>query len=111
MRDAGWLNWRYCDPRGGDFTVRQAKYDEGNIQGYIVLTISRTTLDYPTGCVVDMMIPPDRHDVADLLLQEATDIFDSQDTNMAICLIVQDTLYMKIYPRHGFLNSRKKLNL
>jgi len=108
VRDAEWLNWRHCDPRGGDFTVKQAEDSEGNIQGYIVLTITRTTLDYPTGCVVDMMTLPDRYDVADLLLQEATDFFDSQDVNIAISLIVQDTPYMKIHQRHGFLNGRKK---
>lgn len=102
------LNWRYCDPRAGDFIVKQAEDTEGNIQGYTVLATTRSRTDYPIGCVVDMITLPDRYDVADLLLQEATDFFDGQDVNIAICLTVQDTPYMKVYQRHGFLNSRIK---
>lgn len=105
-RSMEYLNWRHCDPRAGDFTVKQAEDTEGNIQGYTVLATTRSKTDYPVGCVVDMMTLPDRYDVADLLLQEATDFFDGQDVNIAISLIVQDTPYMKIYQKHGFLNSR-----
>lgn len=105
-RSMEYLNWRHCDPRAGDFTVKQAEDTEGNIQGYTILATTRSKTDYPVGCVVDMMTLPDRYDVADLLLQEATDFFDGQDVNIAISLIVQDTPYMKIYQKHGFLNSR-----
>jgi GNAT superfamily N-acetyltransferase len=93
-------------PPAEDFAVKQANDNEGKILGYTVLATTRSETDYLVRCVVDMTTLPDRHDVADLLLQEATDFFDDQDINIAISLVVQNTPCMKVYQRHGFLNSR-----
>ena len=63
QRDRDYLNWRYCDPRGGKYDIRVAEAD-GRILGYMVLRVNNYIPDYPTGYIVDLMALPDRPDVA-----------------------------------------------
>jgi GNAT superfamily N-acetyltransferase len=40
-RAPGWLNWRYCDGRGGRSAVRYVRDERGQLLGYTVLRIQR----------------------------------------------------------------------
>jgi len=80
-RTRDYLNWRYCNSRGGDFIVKQAKED-GHILGFIVLGVNRLRLNYPIGFIVDLLTLPSRLDVADALIGNAIKYFDSQNINL-----------------------------
>ena len=45
-RTKDYLNWRYCDPRGGEYIVKTAEED-GRILGYSVLRINSYQKTYP----------------------------------------------------------------
>ena len=65
VRDAGYLNWRYADPRAGRYTLLQA--EEGDrLLGYAVFKIERHA-----GQIVDLLVLPGREDVLDALLAAA----------------------------------------
>jgi len=113
MVDRGreYLNWRYCDPRAGNFTVRQVEDGEGRVLGYCVLFINRSLRDYPIGYLVDLLTLPERQDVAENLIMDAVRYFDSQKVNIINCLVPGGHLNISTLRRYGFLNSKIRLQL
>ena len=109
-RKQNYLNWRYCDPRGGDYTVIQAEKD-GHVLGYGVLRINMYRGEYPVGHIVDLLTIPERLDVAGALVEHAVIYFDKKDINTIQCLSIKNHPYERILNRYGFINSRKKLNI
>ena len=105
-RTRDYLNWRYCDPRAGDFIVKLVEEDD-EILGYIVLRINRFVEDYPVGWLVDLLTLPDRLDAAYALVEDAVKYFDQNDININICLINMGHPHEEIMKRYGFLNSRQ----
>lgn len=110
-RSRKYLNWRYCDPRGGEFDIRQAEDGDGHILGYCVLRINRYIQDYPIGYIVDLLTLSDRPEIADSLVSDAVCYFDDENVNIVNYLIVRGYPYEGIFMRHGFLNSRIKVQL
>lgn len=105
-----YLNWRFCDKRGGDFTVKLAK--EGDeILGYIVLCINRYLDGYPIGYVVDLLTLPERMDAAEALILDAVDFFDDAGVNIVIYMTARGHPYQEAFRRRGFLDSRVKIHL
>lgn len=99
------LNWRYCDPRGGDYLIRVAEEDE-RILGYIVLRVNRHLKEYPVGFIVDLIALPERLDIICALVEDAVKNFDNKDINIILCLIVKNHTYVKALNEYGFINSR-----
>jgi hypothetical protein len=66
-RSSAYLNWRYLDPRAGDFTVRAA-HEHGSLLGYCV-----TRVDGPRGYIADLTVLPERTEAATLLLEDSAD--------------------------------------
>jgi hypothetical protein len=64
-RKRDFLNWRYCDRRGGDFVVRVAR-EEGRLLGYTVLRVLAGS-----GYVADALVLPGRLDVLQSLARDA----------------------------------------
>lgn len=102
------LNWRYCDPKGGKYIVKQAEGDRG-ILGYIVLRINKYREDYPIGYIIDLITLPDRLDVADALLKNAIRFFDDSAVNGVHYCVVKNHPHESLFKRNGFLNSRAHL--
>jgi hypothetical protein len=109
-RDHEYLNWRYCDPRGGEYIIYVAM-EAGKILGYIVLRINRFDPNYPTGCIVDVQTAINSPGVAEALTDEATVYFDNKDVNYSYSHVVEGHPYTRILQKRGFLNSRQHLNL
>jgi GNAT superfamily N-acetyltransferase len=103
-----YLNWRYCDLRGGNYIIRIAEV-EGIILGYSVLRINRYREEYPVGYIVDLLTLPHRLDVADALVKDAIEYFDSNNINYNEYLSIKDHLYKKIFQRQGFVKRRLKM--
>jgi len=110
LRSMEYLNWRYCDPRAGDFVVKLAEED-GLIKGYSVLRINRYREDYPVGFVVDLITLPNRLDVADSLVVDAIKYFDMEDINIINYQVVKNHHNERIFKNNGFLDSRIKLHI
>lgn len=105
-RTKDYLNWRYCDPRAGDFIVKLVEED-GQILGYSVLRINRFVKDYTVGWLVDLLTYPDRLDATHALVEDAVNLFDRNDVNVMICLINRGHMYEGVVKKYGFLNSRQ----
>jgi len=103
-----YLNWRYCDPRGGEFLVKIAE-SERRILGYIVLRIKcsqEANLQNSVGYIVDLLTLPDRFDVAEALLDEGTQYFDENFVNLIQSFIVKNHPTETLFRKRFFLNSR-----
>jgi hypothetical protein len=109
-RNRDYLNWRYCDPRGGDYLVRIAEANS-HILGYTVLRIDKHQRDYPVGYIIDLLTLPNRFDVANALVGEATNYFDDHHINIIISLMIKNHPYEAILKKNGFITGLKKRHL
>ena len=105
MRDAEWLNWRYCDPRAGEYKIMIAEKDS-ELVGYCVFTINDYNSEYPVGYVVELLTLPRETEAASKLLGEAVNYFDNNEVNIINCLTVKNHIVNRILSKQGFLDSR-----
>ena len=103
-KDQKFLNWRYCDPRGGEFQIRQA-VQEDNVLGYLIL---KTACDggYTEGWIMDMLTLPDRFDVATALMRQACATLDNGGVNVVYYEVAKDHPYQNIAQICDFINTR-----
>ena len=111
-RRKNYMNWRYCDSRGGDYIIGIAqKNDEQGIMGYIITRINKYHRDYPVGYIVDLLTLPQRFDIAYALMRDALSYFDEQKINTTKCLIIKGHEHERVLAKCGFFNSRRKIGL
>lgn len=103
------LNWRYCDPRGGDYLIKIAE-DNNQILGYIVLRINRYDKDYPIGYIVDLLTSPEQLFVTKALVSDALQYFEEHNVNLVNVWSIQNHYYNSIFKRYGFIKDRRRLN-
>jgi len=108
-RSKRFLNGRYCDPRGGDYIVKQA-IENDEVVGYLVLKINRYQ-DYPVGFIVDLLALPERFDVIEALIISAMSYFEVNDVNLINYQLVKGHPYTRVLEKMGFLDSRLSLHL
>lgn len=77
--DEEFLNWRYCDPRAGRWTVHTAE-EEGRLLGYVTCRISNGT-----AYVGGLLALPDRLDVVESLLGEMMRRLHQQGVSSVQC--------------------------
>ena len=106
-----YLNWRYCDPRAGDFVVNLVEDDEYRILGYSVLRINKYLKKYPVGYIVDLLTLPNYLDAANALAADALSYFENNDVNLVNYQVVKGHPYEHVLKKHGFLDSKIKLHL
>ena len=109
-RKVDYLNWRYCDPRCGNFIVKQA-VEEDIIQGFIVYRINRYNVNYPVGTIVDLMTLPTGIDVAKALVSDAVNYFDKYEVNVCKNLVIKNHPYERVLNGFGFIDSKAKFHL
>jgi ribosomal protein S18 acetylase RimI-like enzyme len=107
------LNWRYCDPRGGEYCIKIAE-EEGKILGYIILRKKKgkdSTSNDSIGYIIDLLVLPDRADVVDALLSNSIRYFDESKVNLIQTLITENHPYKEAFRKNIFLNSRIEINV
>lgn len=109
-RTRDYLNWRYCDSRGGDYIINIAEED-GRALGYSVLRIDRYVRNYPVGYIVDLLTLPERLDVTDALVADAINYFNSNGINIIRCQVVKNHPYERIFKAYGFVNSGHRIDI
>lgn len=100
-RDRAWLNWRYGDPRGGDFTVLAVERED-ELAGYLVYTQRGLR-----GYVADLLTLPGHVEVAEALLAEAMRRLRSTGAAAAMCWLPSHHPYAAALRRAGFIDSRR----
>jgi hypothetical protein len=104
-RDIEYLNWRYCDPRGGDFVVR-AIHEDGSMFGLCVLGVNLNDPDYPVGIIVDILARPGMEKLVDDLVFDAIQYFSDKSINSIKTWLVGNHPYTRLFSRQGFLDTR-----
>jgi hypothetical protein len=101
VRSTDYLNWRYCDPAAGRFTVRVAE-QEGRLLGYLVLKIAEGE-----GSIADLLALPGRSDVVRSLIEDALCIFREAGVELVTCWMISRHPYNGVLRRYGFFDSRR----
>jgi ribosomal protein S18 acetylase RimI-like enzyme len=107
-RDKDYLNWRYCDPRGGEYYVAVAE-DKERILGYMVLRIKcdeDRLKENSVGYIIDLLVLPNRLDVAEKLLDKGIQFFKDNSVNLIQSLVIKNHPFEKVFRKKGFINSR-----
>jgi len=110
QRTTNYLNWRYCDRRAGDFTVKIAEKD-GKIAGFSVLRINRRNRDYPEGYLVDLLALPGEREVENALMADAVEFFEQESVNIVHACAVKGHRLSQLLNRYGFLNTRQNYGI
>jgi hypothetical protein len=100
-RGKDYLNWRYCDPAAGRFTVRVAEQGE-RILGYLVFKLTESE-----GYIVDLLALPGRTDVVRSLIEDALGLLREASVELVTCWMVSRHPYNGILRRYGFIDSRR----
>jgi GNAT superfamily N-acetyltransferase len=100
VKSRDYLNWRYCEPAGGRFTVRVAE-QERRLLGYLVLKLSEGN-----AYIADLMALPDRLDVVRSLIEDALRLSREARAELVSCWVVARHPYSPILRRYGFVDSR-----
>ncbi|MCX6653666.1 MAG: GNAT family N-acetyltransferase, partial [Candidatus Bathyarchaeota archaeon] len=108
VKDKNYLNWRYCDLRGGDYEIRVVEENE-NILGYIVLRINRIKNEYPLGYIMEILTLPEHRDVAELLIKDAAHYFEKRSINSIHATIVKGHPSERLLRRYDFIDNREKI--
>lgn len=106
-RTSGFLNWRFCDPRSGGFTV-SVGVERDNMIAYIVTKTDRADPGYPQGYIADVLALPGRTDAAESLIRSAVGQMHESGANAVRCLLPKASPYAAALRRCGFLDTRQR---
>lgn len=97
VRDHKYLNWRYADPRSGNFVIRQFRRGDRLI-GYIVLKI------IDRQCyIADLLIDPEHLSALDNLLSSAKGVASEGDATIMFCRLPHGHPYTDSLKASGFI--------
>lgn len=103
VRNSGYLSWRYCDPRSGDFIVRTAR-NKGRLVGYMVMR-DETKDGSRFLNIVDCLADPRSPDVIPLLLMDCISLARGMDIETVLCCLPEGHPYGKNLTEVGFLSQ------
>ena len=107
VRDADYLNWRYCDVRGGNFR-KYVHVENNEIMGYIVNRVNRIDESHVEGYIVDFLYYPGRSDVASELINASLEYFMDNEVNSVRYLCMSTDSVKELMKMHGFIDLDKK---
>jgi GNAT superfamily N-acetyltransferase len=102
---APWLNWRYCDPRGGNGFVLQAEQRD-QIVGFVAARMS-----WNKGYVAYLLALPARNNVVRSLLAACIDRFVEAGLTEAACALPEHHPYRPVLTELGFVRNRRRIPL
>jgi hypothetical protein len=105
VRSAAYLNWRYADPRAGNYAVLAAVNHSGWL-GYIVLRSSEKA-----GYIADLLALPDRTDVVESLLAAALERLRADGVRRVECWSETHSVYRWALDNAGFRQPRRSIGL
>jgi hypothetical protein len=100
VRGRDYLNWRYCDPAAGRFTVRAAE-QQGRILGYLVWKITDGGAH-----IADVLALPGRTDVLRSLIEDALQNLRRAGVEQVRSWMISRHPYNRVLRRYGFIDSK-----
>ena len=98
-----YLNWRFCDPRAGRFTVLVA--EEGDeLLGFIVCKVEGIY-----GYIGQLLALPGREDAVRALAEAGTKVLEDASVAVIQCALPRRHPYTAILRRTGFVDSRRAM--
>jgi len=108
VRDKKYLNWRYIDRPGQEYTVFSAQRGT-NLVGYVIVKSNVRMFDLVLGLIVDILASDDNH-VADYLIAQAIEYFRGEKVDAIGCVMLKHTPYHKALKRNGFIQVPQLLS-
>jgi hypothetical protein len=108
-RSLDYLNWRYCDVRGGDYYVLQAKKESEYI-GYLVCRIVKKE-DSLRGYIVDVLVDPAFPEAGVLLLERGLEYFDEHGVNMCQAWVTKSHWFEDVFTWCGLVDTRRTVGI
>jgi hypothetical protein len=103
QRDANFLNWRYCDPEGGQHIIKEAWIGD-EFCGFAVLRM-RKIGQYNEGYIMDLLTLQENEEAANVLLSEACNFFDERGVNAVHLQAVKGNPLQSKAEQFGFVSS------
>jgi hypothetical protein len=100
-RNQEYLNWRYCDVRGGDYSKLVA-FSGDEIIGFIV-TSEKQVGNSREGFIVDYLVLPEELMALRALFERSCDYLFSKGINRISCWSIEGSNVDRVMPRMGFL--------
>ncbi|MBW1815528.1 MAG: GNAT family N-acetyltransferase [Deltaproteobacteria bacterium] len=107
QRSRAYLNWRYLDPRAGNYTIRQIT-KAGQILGYVVLQIDEVEPGSPRGFITDLLTLPRRPDIIKALVSDSINYFDTRGINVISALVVAGHPIERALNENGFFTLKRR---
>jgi hypothetical protein len=103
QKDKNYLNWRYCDSRGGKYEILTA-IKNNEIIGFMIILVKRID-EASDGYIMELITLPDRIDAANSLLKYAIELFDKSGVNIIHYLLIKNSPIQKISTMNGFIDA------
>lgn len=104
-KKVNYLNWKLTRP--GKNQVLKIASQKDEIVGFIILGISEIE-DYSQGVISDLLVLPDRLDVAELLIKDACRYFENKSVDAIYYGATKDHPYQKLFAKNGFLDASRE---
>lgn len=105
VRTPQYLNWRYCDPRGGLSTIF-CVVEADSVAGYVVSRVHSRE-----GSIADILAAVDRPDVVDALLAQSVADLRSRGARRIVCWLPEHHPYRSVFLGHGFVSGTEEVPL
>jgi GNAT superfamily N-acetyltransferase len=102
-----YLNWRYCDSRGGNNRVWVAKESEG-IEGYVAVKVNKLDPEFPIGYIMEISSKRGREHILGTLIEKAINYLTDEEAIAIYYTINSGHTYTSTIKRHGFIDSRRQ---
>ena len=99
IRDAAYLNWRYCDPRAGVYRVRTAMRGD-DLVGFMVSALHHADLQ-----LVDLLTLPGDEDALRALIEDAVEEGVRTDARTITVRMPRQHPYRAVFQRYRFIRA------
>ena len=107
VRNKEFLEWRFMDPRAGEYIVLSG-YIDGEYSGYIVVSIDHETLDYPMGNIIDFFTEGNML-VDRSLIHNGLKWLNERGVNAVSTYAVKDSHVSQLLDMFGFIDRGDSL--
>lgn len=107
IRDRSFLNWRYLDKPGDKYSILVAEKD-AKLHGFAILKREEEA-GLQMGFIMDIMTIPGEPRVAFELILAAVNYFRYHEMDIAACLMLPDSPYIRNLKDAGFIRAPRRL--